>query len=318
MMRKVYLAGKINKNDWRHGIVNGLGDYPTGPGVCGDDGASIPDYWPVLIDSINPDGKDFSTALAKELFLGKFSYVGPYPIGCDHGCFHGQNTHGSLTNWNYEDGHYHQFVTENLKHRDQIVSLCLDAIKRADIIFAWVDSLSAYGTIAEIGYAKALGKEVFIAGPESYDDLWFIYRMIGGSWGQYPDPKRALRSALEYHVFSDRYINYLFSLCESPIEKTFFEAAHLAILNLRPQYQIGLYRVDFAMPESKVVIELDGHDYHKTKEQRTHDAERERFLEMQGWRVIRFTGSEVYKDSERCIDETLALINKWASKAPQE
>jgi tetratricopeptide (TPR) repeat protein len=60
------------------------------------------------------------------------------------------------------------------------------------------------------------------------------------------------------------------------------------------------YYIDFAIVDRKIAIEIDGHDYHKTKEQRTHDAERDRALDLDGWRVIRFTGSEVKKDAIGC------------------
>jgi len=55
------------------------------------------------------------------------------------------------------------------------------------------------------------------------------------------------------------------------------------------------------------VIELDGHEYHKTKYQRTHDAKRDRWLYGQGWHVLRFTGTEIHQDLDRCIDEICAL-----------
>ncbi len=61
MSPRVYLAGKIDKNDWRHRLVPGLRDH--------------------LID----DGP-----LRTESFI----YMGPFFISCDHGCFHGPNKHG--------------------------------------------------------------------------------------------------------------------------------------------------------------------------------------------------------------------------------
>ena len=75
------------------------------------------------------------------------------------------------------------------------------------------------------------------------------------------------------------------------------------INNIIPQYPILNYRVDFALPDEHLVIELDGHDYHKTKEQRTSDAKRERDLKELGWYVIRFTGTEIYRDVEKCVEQ---------------
>lgn len=93
----------------------------------------------------------------------------------------------------------------------------------------------------------------------------------------------------------------------SPLEKTFYELAFLD-LHLYPQHPVGKYRLDFAIPDKRIAIELDGHEYHKTKLQRTHDAKRDRWLFGQGWNVLRFTGSEIYKDLDRCIDEICELV----------
>lgn len=98
------------------------------------------------------------------------------------------------------------------------------------------------------------------------------------------------------------------SRCESPIEELFFEACRKYGVEVMPQYEIGRYRIDFVMPEQKVAIELDGHDYHKTKAQRTNDTERERYLQKQGWQVIRFTGTEIYKNVQQCVQDVIDII----------
>jgi len=93
----------------------------------------------------------------------------------------------------------------------------------------------------------------------------------------------------------------------SPLEKMFYELAFLD-LHIYPQHSVGKYRLDFAIPDKRIAIELDGHEYHKTKYQRTHDAKRDRWLYGQGWHVLRFTGTEIYQDLDRCIDEICALV----------
>jgi len=56
------------------------------------------------------------------------------------------------------------------------------------------------------------------------------------------------------------------------------------------QVLIGPYTVDFAARSQKLVIELDG-DSHASQER--YDARRTTWLEEQGYRVIRFTNSDV-------------------------
>jgi very-short-patch-repair endonuclease len=101
--------------------------------------------------------------------------------------------------------------------------------------------------------------------------------------------------------------------CESPIEVRFFAFAVLRLPDLRPQVVIGNYRADFALPNHKIAIEIDGHDYHKTREQRTHDARRERYLQLQGWRVIRFTGTEIFENVIACVEEVTKLVDVFIS-----
>lgn len=93
----------------------------------------------------------------------------------------------------------------------------------------------------------------------------------------------------------------------SPLERMFYELAFLD-LHIYPQHPVGKYRLDFAIPDKRVAIELDGHEYHKTKSQRTHDAKRDRWLYGRGWHVLRFTGTEIHQDLDRCIDEICALV----------
>lgn len=72
--------------------------------------------------------------------------------------------------------------------------------------------------------------------------------------------------------------------------------------NLHPQYPIPPYIVDFLIDfgGANIVIEVDGHESHKTKEQRQKDYERERYLIEKGYLIIRFTGSEVFIDPVSC------------------
>jgi len=82
------------------------------------------------------------------------------------------------------------------------------------------------------------------------------------------------------------------------------------IPDIKPQEWIGEYRVDFSIKDKKVVVELDGHDYHKTKKQRQNDAKRQRKLQKQGYTVVRFTGNEINNDVSGCISEVLDILEK--------
>jgi hypothetical protein len=76
------------------------------------------------------------------------------------------------------------------------------------------------------------------------------------------------------------------------------------------QAPIGIYIADFVLyPNSliPVVVEIDGHDFHKTKEQRYADYKKERFFMDMGYLVVRFMGSEVFVDSKKCVIDAMEL-----------
>jgi very-short-patch-repair endonuclease len=91
---------------------------------------------------------------------------------------------------------------------------------------------------------------------------------------------------------------------------------------IAPQHVIGKYRVDFAIltsfsgRESKIVIECDGHDFHeRTKEQAASDKARDRFMTAAGWKIFRFTGSEIFKDACGCSAEVECYLFELAYEA---
>lgn len=90
------------------------------------------------------------------------------------------------------------------------------------------------------------------------------------------------------------------------------ETAKPASMRLFPQCHIDGYRVDFLIGVKReggsvpwLVVECDGHDFHeRTKEQAAKDRSRDRDLQAKGYRVFRFTGSELYRKPLGCASET--------------
>ena len=125
----------------------------------------------------------------------------------------------------------------------------------------------------------------------------------------------------------------LLNECESPIEHLFGVALEHVTKGERISYDPGLiilpqsdiecygkkYRVDFLVLVGdfiydhagckKFVIECDGHDFHeKTKSQAAKDKQRDRHMTGSGYYVIRYTGSEIWKDPFKCAREALEII----------
>jgi very-short-patch-repair endonuclease len=97
------------------------------------------------------------------------------------------------------------------------------------------------------------------------------------------------------------------------IEQKFYDA-FLALgestFDILPQEPVGIYVADFVIfPTYYIpsIVEIDGHDWHKTKEQRFYDYMRERFFIRSGYSIIRFMGSEVFVDAAKCAKEAVEL-----------
>ncbi|WP_244607825.1 MULTISPECIES: endonuclease domain-containing protein [Bradyrhizobium] len=65
--------------------------------------------------------------------------------------------------------------------------------------------------------------------------------------------------------------------------------------HFRRQAPIGPYIVDFFCPAKRLIIELDG-GHHNEDDTAARDFERQRWLENEGYRVIRFWNSEITSD----------------------
>lgn len=93
------------------------------------------------------------------------------------------------------------------------------------------------------------------------------------------------------------------------IEKMFFDAwcdMGEEISSIEPGAVVGPYKIDFLIYKN-AVIEIDGHDTHKTKEQRDYDYKRERYLQKEGYIVIRFMGTEVFLSAKQCAEEAMRI-----------
>ncbi len=73
-------------------------------------------------------------------------------------------------------------------------------------------------------------------------------------------------------------------------------------LEVMRQVSIGKYFADFYYPENKVVLEVDGRQWHSTKKQVEHDMERNRYMNDNGYCVVRVSGSMVKNNAEGIVN----------------
>lgn len=73
-------------------------------------------------------------------------------------------------------------------------------------------------------------------------------------------------------------------------------------------YRNGIYQYDFAFPNLKIDVEIDGNTHTLDKIKKI-DERRDKFSKSQGWIVIRFTASEVKLNVNICINKLLEILN---------
>lgn len=272
---RVYLAGKI-------------GSF--------DDGLYVRNNWRASVVGIDYDAEFYGEELFSPSSRLLWIYIGPFFDVCGHGEVAGR------TSVNKPDELKKVFAED------------LNAIQQADVVFAFIDSLTCYATLFELGVAFRLGKEIWlcyhpsIADDETDDpsEFWFI--TLAASKCDVSDNPREVfdRWRKEYEIIT---------VLESPIEEAFWCALPSSLQSVcQPQYPADPYRLDFAFPSVMLAVELDGHDYHSSRDQRTHDARRDRVLKMAGWETIRFTGSEIHADVAGCVSEVAKFYNKLRDK----
>jgi len=81
----------------------------------------------------------------------------------------------------------------------------------------------------------------------------------------------------------------------------------LAGIKFTRQIECGPYFIDFAARRERLAIELDG-ETHVGREK--EDAGRTRFLERQGWRVIRFANGDVMSNAEGVARAILIALGR--------
>lgn len=123
---------------------------------------------------------------------GKVRYGGPFALSCDHGCFHRDGGHGLLTipldcygsaeglDECYGHGGHWPDSIGGLK-KPVAVKRCIEQIRTCDAVHAYIDTISCYGTLSELGYASALAKPIHIVykqGAQNWEKhFWFIFNL---------------------------------------------------------------------------------------------------------------------------------------------
>lgn len=110
----------------------------------------------------------------------------------------------------------------------------------------------------------------------------------------------------------------LLALCHenSEIEKDLLRALYFDLTpdvreELAAQHRVHLPPVtvpDFAFPKWKIAIYCDGYEFHNNQKKFYEDRHQSNELQMLGWLVLRFTGSEIYGEVNEVVKTILRAI----------
>lgn len=154
-IQSVYLAGRITCDAWREYLL---------PGSYGD-----------IANSVKTEDDEWFTSRLVEVpgFSGRLDYNGPFWL--DVNVKHGTN--------DFSDHGYGP--SSGLTNLDLVRSKSLNGVVRSDLVFAWIDDASCFGTLAEISVAYShsrtsnRAKVIVVATGKDFraDDMWFVTGM---------------------------------------------------------------------------------------------------------------------------------------------
>jgi hypothetical protein len=158
-VKSFYLAGKITGTAWRESIVPGWSEENHSLAY----GFAFLDYeqdktWAIVPNACTElgAGLHFTGPWWKDTASGGHSVSGA--------SLHPHGYGSQIQDCDLPDCEVRQLRTE-------VLSAVQSAIGMSDMLFAWIDSADCYGTIYEIGYAKALGKPVVVGISEDFCSL---------------------------------------------------------------------------------------------------------------------------------------------------
>ena len=81
-------------------------------------------------------------------------------------------------------------------------------------------------------------------------------------------------------------------------------------VKVRRQHGIGPYIVDFYIPKSKLVIEIDGNSHYETEDamQADKDKDRDSYLNSLGLRVVRYRNDQVMKEIDSVLEDIVSYL----------
>lgn len=75
------------------------------------------------------------------------------------------------------------------------------------------------------------------------------------------------------------------------------------------------FEVDFSWPAQRLIVELDGHAFHRGRQAFESDRDRDRVLQAAGWRVVRITWRQLHDEPTLIARDLRQLLGESAPRA---
>lgn len=93
-------------------------------------------------------------------------------------------------------------------------------------------------------------------------------------------------------------------------ERLFARALTSRGLHLLANHWVGPYKCDFVDERSRVVIEIDGREFHSESGVFERDRRRQNWIALDGWLILRYAAVDVYRALDVCADQVVAVVRR--------
>lgn len=93
-------------------------------------------------------------------------------------------------------------------------------------------------------------------------------------------------------------------------ERLFARALSARRCAMEPNHSVGQFVCDFVDERSRTIVEIDGREFHSEPEVFRKDRRRQNRLLLDGWLVLRYAASDVYRHLDEIADETVGVVRK--------
>jgi very-short-patch-repair endonuclease/uncharacterized C2H2 Zn-finger protein len=80
--------------------------------------------------------------------------------------------------------------------------------------------------------------------------------------------------------------------------------------NYITEYPIGVYSLDFAWPDLKKGIEIDGEQHERYEDYKQRDLKKDEFCNKNGWSILRIKWIDLYNNTKEKINDAKNFIDK--------